>query len=70
MLTPPCPNCEWSHPRLVDLSGRPALKYYRCGSCGHTWTAGKDASDLPQFTASARPARAMLPGDVKRRAKA
>ena len=68
MLTPACPNCEWLHPRLINLSAQSAVKYYRCGSCGHTWTANTDGSENPHSVASPRPARAPLPPEVKRRA--
>lgn len=71
MPSPPCPNCEWSHARLLEISARLALNHYRCGSCGHSWSASKDDdSVVHNITLSLRAAKASLPAPGKRRAKA
>jgi hypothetical protein len=70
MPSPPCPNCDWSHARLLELSAHLALNYYRCGSCGHSWTASKDGNALlHNVTAPTRPAKASLPSAAHRRVK-
>jgi hypothetical protein len=47
MPTLACPACTTLTPRLLENCSQDAsVNYYRCPSCSHVWTVGKDDPTL------------------------
>ena len=39
---PACPSCHGGELRLLDLSQRAVVDYYRCEACGHVWIVPRE----------------------------
>ena len=46
MPTLPCPNCQTSTSRAMEMSEHMYVNYYRCETCKHIWTTDKETHTL------------------------